>query len=165
MGSRRGSREGPAWGGSAVPALAGLDGRYVERVDLAPMVSVVLVLLIVFFVLTPSFTTWWNYPRAATAAVMDRRHLVLSMDWRGATYLEGLGHAVEARDLPGVLRSRLAATAEPEEIYLRAPDVVPYSAVLNAMDAMRAAGVHRVGLLAEGPRPRKHRSAAEANVR
>jgi len=151
MTAGRSGEEAPAWGGSPVPSLAGLDGTYLQRMDLSPMIAVLFTVLVIYMVLTPAVTTcWWTSPRALTASVIPRDRVTLFIDQRGRFYLPA-GGEVSSAQLSSALRPLLRGSVEPDLLYVTADDGVRYSSVLDAMQAARSAGVRHVGLTAELP--------------
>ena len=151
----RGTGSGAAWGGSAVPGLAGLDGCYVDRVETSPFIAVLLVLLVIFMVLTPSQTGDWYPPRAATAVPMPRGLVRVSVSRTGALWADRTEHPLRKEPLARVLRRQLAVSRDPQTLYLHADDRTPYAAVLDALDAARQAGARRVGFIVEVPTRRR----------
>jgi biopolymer transport protein ExbD len=148
----RGFGSGAAWGGSAVPTLAGLDGYYVDRVDTSPFIAVLLVLLVIFMVLTPSLTGEWVPARARTSLPMPKGRVYVAVSRLGELWTAGQGRPLRKAPLARVLHQALAGSRDPETVYLRAENFAPYAAVLDALDAARQAGARRVGLIVEVPR-------------
>jgi biopolymer transport protein ExbD len=143
---------GAAWGGSPVPALAGLDGRYVDRLDTSPFVAVVFVVLVILMVLTPSSAGEWVPARAGSAVPIPKGPVWVGVGRYDRTFVDGKAFRADPRGLAEALRRRLAASKDPETLYLWAENRTPYSSVLDVLDAARRAGVRRVGLIVELPR-------------
>ena len=112
---------------------------------LAPLLDVVLLLLI-FFVVTTSFTEprlALELPEAETAAPGEARVLVVSIDADGTLAIGG--EPVEQAELDRRLSE--AAQAD-EELELRADAATPHGSVVEVLDRARKAGVTRVGIAA-----------------
>ncbi|MDB4950607.1 MAG: protein TolR [Gemmatimonadetes bacterium] len=146
--------DGGAWGGSPVPRLAGLDGAFADRMDVSPYVGVMLTLLILLMVITPSLTGDFQPPRGATAMPMQEPRAELWVGAHGGLLVKGSDawREVGLEHLAADLRTRLAASAEPDRVYLRADQRTPFAAIQRALREARKAGVRRVGLIVELPR-------------
>lgn len=110
---------------------------------LAPLLDVVLLLLI-FFVVTTSFTEprlALELPSAETAAPGEGDLLVVSIDREGAIAIRGqpVGEAQ--------LDARLAeASARGVALELRADDAARHGVVVGVLDRARKAGIAEVGI-------------------
>jgi biopolymer transport protein ExbD len=119
------------------------------------LLHVVFVLFIIAMVMTPSLTGgWWNEVTAATAVPVSRELVRVVVPQNGATAVwspQARVERVRKGDLAGEVR-RAVAAARPGPVLLFAEQSTPYAAVLDALGAMRQAGVRDVVLAADCPR-------------
>jgi biopolymer transport protein TolR len=141
-----------AWGGSAVPRLAGMDGLEPRgAIDTTPFTGVVLVLLIIYMVITPAFGEGPYLPRAATAEVIRGERLELGIDEQGRYYVDN--RPIPDTALDASLRHEIGRMGA-DELLLIADKDVSYSRVETALRTLQAAGVRRVMVEVNLPRPR-----------
>ncbi len=151
MGAKPGG--GAAFGGSALPTITGAGNDVNADINVTPMIDVMLVLLIIFMVITPALAAYAvQLPRAATVAPEKEERVTLGIDSRGLYYLEEAARPVPPAELTARLRELYAARPEDHVLYLKADQGVEYGVVLTAIDAARAAGVRRIGAIAEQER-------------
>ena len=148
---------GAAFGGSAVPTVAGMDGTGTNsEINVTPMVDVMLVLLIIFMVITPALAGYTAIlPKAVTAAPEKEERITLGIDDQGRYWLEDnpAGQvAIPPEQLASVLLGAYASRPEDHILYLKADNRVDYAVVLTAIDAAREAGVVRIGAITEMPK-------------
>src|SRR5687768_8986814 len=128
---------GAAYGGSAVPTVAGLDGQDVNsEINVTPMIDVMLVLLIIFMVITPALAGYTAIlPKAVTSEDEKDDKVTLGIDTEGRYFLEdnpaGMV-AIPPEALEGVLKDAYAGRAEDHVLYLKADNAIDYSIVLTA---------------------------------
>lgn len=127
-------------------------------IDIMPFAGVVFVLLVVAMVLTPSITACFApaLPCAGTAEPVPEDALTIEIDLAGGYWLTDQSHPgpIPADRLAEHLRAALARhPGDAPAVLLHADRHAPYASVLPVMRAMQAAGVRRVGLLAERPGP------------
>lgn len=142
-----------AFGGSALPTVAGMGGSEVTAdINVTPMIDVMLVLLIIFMVTLPALAGYTaTLPKAANVVPQtDEDRIELGIDSRGIYYVDG--QAVSPEQLTEVLRRQYANRTEDHVLYLKADQGVSYSVVLTAIDAARNAGVTRIGAITEIPK-------------
>ena len=150
MSASRGS--GAAFGGSALPRIAGLDNDVTGDINVTPMIDVMLVLLIIFMVITPALAGYTaELPKALTAAPEKEDRVTLGIDSEGRYYLDERPQPVNPAELTERLQAAYSTRPEDHVLYLRADQGVSYAAVLTAIDAARYAGVRRVGAITESP--------------
>ena len=147
MAARRAGDEGPAGVRSAVPALAGLDGTYVQRMDLSPMVGVMMMLLIFVLTVTPAMTGGPYLPSAETTRLIPTGPATVWVDPQGRFYAGQPLREVSASALRQVLGNLLPSRPEDGVVYVIADRSTPYARLLDVMDAARAAHVGRPGLV------------------
>ncbi len=74
---------GAAFGGSAVPTVAGAGADVTADINVSPMIDVMLVLLIIFMVITPALAFDAKLPKAKTAAPEKEERVTLGIDKDG----------------------------------------------------------------------------------
>jgi len=120
-----------------------------SQINVTPLVDVMLVLLVIFMVTAPMMEKGLdiNLPQVKEAPDMRRSEepLRVTVDARGRIILG-------KEQLDGVEKLRIvlaqAASANRElQVLLEADRAVPYGRVAEAMAAIRAAGVERVGMV------------------
>jgi biopolymer transport protein TolR len=133
------------------------EGKKVNsNINVTPMVDVMLVLLIIFMVITPMLNNKVNVelPKVSAATVMENANkedsIVVAVTRDGKTFLGG--DQVSLTDLGTRVGDLLAAKKDPaadKTVYLRADNRANYGKVMDAIDAVRTAGVSQLGLLTE----------------
>ena len=122
-------------------------------INVTPLVDVMLVLLVIFMVVTPLLKQRVpvELPLAEhshEAQETSQVTLVAAVD--GALFLNERPIPVEALD--GALHDLYAGRPD-KTIFLEADRSLPYSRVVDLMDACRAAGVERIGVVTKKPAP------------
>lgn len=125
--------------------------RPLVEMNVTPLVDVVLVLLIIFMVTTPLLTRGLDVelPQAATGDVKEAPAVTLVLTRDGRLLLDE--REVTLSELPARLRARGGRDGL-DVVYFRGDRGVPYGAVVEVMDAMKAAGVKQLGMITERPR-------------
>ena len=122
------------------------------EINVTPLVDVMLVLLIIFMITAPmlqhevevNLPEVTNKPRTPTD-----EQLVLTVTKEGSVFLNNTAYTLEA------LRPQLQvlSRAQPDqEMFLRADAEVPYGTVVQVMDAVKKAGILRLGMITQ-PEP------------
>jgi biopolymer transport protein TolR len=120
-----------------------------SEINVTPLVDVMLVLVVIFIITAPLFASSirLDLPRSDAAAAQDTpAEVAVSIDAQGQVFLRDQPVTLEQ------LRSQLAATAQrnPQaEVQLRADQRVPYGRVVEVMGTAQAAGLARIGFVAE----------------
>ena len=129
------------------------EGKKVNsNINVTPMVDVMLVLLIIFMVITPMLNNKVNVelPKADAAVVMENANkedaVVVAVTRDGATFLGG--DKVNLDDLGTKVSAKLENKTD-KEVYMRADIRANYGKVMDAVDAIRTAGVSQLGMLTE----------------
>lgn len=120
-----------------------------SEINVTPLVDVMLVLVVIFILTAPLLASSirLELPRAQGAQPgSPPRAVVLAVDAAGQVYLDDA--PVDAETLAAGLRA-VAAEAPDTEVQLRADTAVPYGRVVEVMGAAQAAGLQRMGFVAE----------------
>ena len=120
-------------------------------INVTPLVDVMLVLLVIFMVVTPLLKQHLpvELPLAAhshEAQETSQVTLVAAAD--GTLFLSE--QPIAAESLDGALHNLYAERLD-KTIFLEADRSLPYSRVVDLMDACRAAGVERIGVVTKKP--------------
>ena len=123
----------------------------ISDINVTPLVDVMLVLVVIFILTAPLLASSirLDLPRAEGAAPgAAPQAVVLVVDAAGQAYLDDQPLAQTA--LAERLR-RIGAERPDTEVQLRADAAVPYGRVVEVMGAANAAGLSRIGFVAEPP--------------
>jgi biopolymer transport protein TolR len=127
-------------------------GKVNSNINVTPMVDVMLVLLIIFMVITPMVQNKVavNLPQTLTPEVMpdaDKEDaIVVAVTRDGHTYLGA--EQVSLDDIGPKITDKLTNKTS-KEVFMRADARAPYGKVMDAIDAIRTAGVEQLGLLSD----------------
>ena len=123
------------------------------EINVTPLVDVMLVLLIIFMITAPMLQheVEVNLPEVTNKPHNTRSEdqLVLTVTKEGSVFLNRTAYTLEA------LRPHLQvlSQAQPDqEMFLRADAEVPYGRVVQVMDAVKKAGILRLGMITQ-PEP------------
>jgi len=135
-----------------------LDFQVVAEINVTPMIDVMLVLLIIFMVVTPS-VIGAALPEARHADYEPGKHPTLIIDARGRMSLDVDQHTerVAEQALAARLTAVYAARPNDHVLYLKADRDLDYARVRSALETARAAGVARVAAITESPRRGRRR--------
>lgn len=118
---------------------------------LSPMIDMIFLLLVFFIVstmyMTEVKTVPVRLPQAAQMEMVTKANFVVTMKKDGSLYLDE--DKVTAADLTAAAEAQVARDAK-FSIVLRADREVEYGLVIKLMDELKAVGVTRFGLAAEG---------------
>ena len=134
----------------------------VSEINVTPFVDVMLVLLIIFMVTAPMMTQGLevDLPQTRAVSVLPKEDtsLVLTVKADGTIFLDK--YQVEYADLEGQVK-RLV-TDQKKQLFLRADQAVSYGTVVKVMGIIKAAGVDKLGVVAEDEKSAKNAAAAAA---
>jgi biopolymer transport protein TolR len=122
-------------------------------INMTPLIDVMLVLVVIFIITAPLLASSikLDLPTTEVARAGDApQSVTVVVDGAGQTYLQDQAVALDA-----LLRQlRLSAQANPQtEVLLRADKTVPYGRIVEVMDVAQAAGLNRIGFVADAPAP------------
>jgi biopolymer transport protein ExbD/biopolymer transport protein TolR len=133
------------------------EGKKVNsNINVTPMVDVMLVLLIIFMVITPMLNNKVNVelPKVSARAMENASKedaITIAVTRDGRTFLGG--DQVSLSDLGTRVGNLLDAKGKDpsadKTVYLRADNRANYGKVMDAIDAVRTAGVSQLGLLTD----------------
>lgn len=119
------------------------------EINVTPFVDVMLVLLIIFMVTAPLMTQGVEVDLPQTRTVrslpQDNEHLVLSINDKGEIFLDE--YKVGFDELQGHLEKLVKK--QNKMLFLRADKDVAYGEVVKVMGEIKAAGIDRLGVVAE----------------
>ncbi len=122
-------------------------------INVTPLVDVMLVLLVIFIITAPLLASSirLDLPRSDAAQPQEApAEVAVAIDAQGQVFLRDERVTLEQ------LRERLAPIAQrnPQaEVQLRADQAVPYGRVVEVMGAAQAAGLARIGFVADAALP------------
>jgi biopolymer transport protein TolR len=126
-----------------------------SQINVTPFVDVMLVLLIIFMVAAPMMETGVdvNLPEVSNAPALQaaKEPLVITVEKNGAISV-GRSKVDNFEQLLPVLNQILQGRKE-REVFLQADRDVPYGRVVQVMAAIREAGIDKLGMVAQPPRP------------
>jgi len=133
------------------------EGKKVNsNINVTPMVDVMLVLLIIFMVITPMLNNKVSVdlPKVTASSLMQDANkedaITVAVTRDGKTFLGG--DQVGLGDLGTKINDLLAKKTNPSDdksVYLRADQRANYGKVMDAIDAIRTAGVSQLNLLTD----------------
>lgn len=122
---------------------------FISTINVTPFVDVMLVLLVIFMITAPMMTQGVdvNLPQTKTVQTLpqDSETLVLTVKKGGELHIED--YQITREELTSTLQKVMPDTND--ILYLRADQDVPYGFVVKIMSDIKAAGVARLGVVAE----------------
>ena len=129
----------------------GAANSSMSQINVTPLVDVMLVLLVIFMVTAPILQQGVSVdlPRAEAGPLAGKdEQLVVSVTRGGEIYLNDT--ALTPANLEAKLRA-IAAQRPDGQVFVRADQSVAYGEVVRVMAAIKAAGIHRVGMVTQLP--------------
>ncbi|SRR5574341_1069276 len=123
-------------------------GRPLAEINVVPLVDVVLVLLIIFMITAPLMLRGIDIdlPKSAVNTIKPEERVVVTVARDRAVYLD---KERVARVFLHDKLTKLAREKPDVTLYLRADRDVPYGAVVEVMDAVKRAGIDRLGMVTQ----------------
>jgi biopolymer transport protein TolR len=134
----------------------GNGNSVMSDINVTPLVDVMLVLLIIFMVTAPMMMQGVDValPEATTEPLAaEEDHLMVSIDRDMKIFIND--HNVSLLQLRDKL-ARILQERNDQTVYLRADRQIPYGMVMNVMDAVKGAGVERLGMVTIPPDEKDH---------
>ena len=126
-----------------------------SQINVTPFVDVMLVLLIIFMVAAPMMEQGLdvNLPEVANAPTLSAKKepLVVTVNKGGAVSI-GKSQIESSEKLTAVLVQMLKDREE-KEVFLEADRDVVYGTVVQVMAAIKSAGVDKLGMVSQEPKP------------
>lgn len=127
--------------------------RTLSQINVTPFVDVMLVLLIIFMVTVPMMEKGVEVqlPEVDNAPNLEgmKEPLIVTVDQQGRISI-GRSQIESLQQLTPVLQQVLAKRKE-KAVFLEADKKVAYGRVVQVMAAIKAAGVEKLGMVAEEP--------------
>ena len=119
------------------------------EINVTPLVDVMLVLLIIFMITAPMLQhqVEVNLPEVTNEPrTPSDEQLVLTVTKEGSVFLNSQAYTLEAL---GPQLQTLSQAQPGQEMFLRADAEVPYGRVVQVMDAVKRAGILRLGMITQ----------------
>jgi len=149
---------GPAT--SSAPARAGRGRRVttsLAEINVVPLVDVMLVLLIIFMVAAPMIQRGIDVKlpqsRRATSVTGERIEITIPETIRQSSLVFLGKEQIKLTNLQERVRQKMEGSAN-KEVFLRGDSAVQYQDLMNVIDALKAAGVQNIGMVARMPSER-----------
>ena len=149
--------------GQAVSTASARSGRgrrvmtSLAEINVVPLVDVMLVLLIIFMVAAPMIQRGIDVKlpqsRRATSVTGERVEITLPDSIRQVGIVFVGKQRVKLTDLQEIVRQKMESGAT-KEVFLRGDSSVQYQDLMNVIDALKAAGVQNIGMVARMPSER-----------
>jgi biopolymer transport protein ExbD len=149
--------------GPAAGSASGRSGRgrrvmsSLAEINVVPLVDVMLVLLIIFMVAAPMIQRGIDVKlpqsRRATSVTGERVEITLPDSIRQGGIVFVGKQQVRLKDLQEIVRQKMERSPT-KEVFLRGDATVQYQDLMNVIDALKAAGVQNIGMVARMPSER-----------
>lgn len=125
-------------------------GQFRSRINMTPLIDVLLVLIVIFMIVTPIRKKGMRsqIPQKAPSVLQPQdadKQLILSARTGDVYYLNR--EPVEGARLPNRLAHVLAERGGRRLLFLDADDALPYGRVVELMDVCRNAGAEEIGVV------------------
>ena len=136
-------------------------GRHVmsslAEINVVPLVDVMLVLLIIFMVAAPMIQRGIDVKlpqsRRATSVTGERIEITIPETIRQSSLVFLGKEPIKLSTLQERVRQKMETSAN-KEVFLRGDSSVQYQDLMNVIDALKAAGVQNIGMVARMPSQR-----------
>jgi biopolymer transport protein TolR len=120
----------------------------IRELNLVPLIDVLLVVLFFYMIISPMMSRGLdvNLPRSEANTIKQEDRAVITVTRGQEVFLES--ERVDVAKLKDILRT--VRKQKPQvNVYLRADRDVPYGIVVQVMDAVKRAGIDRLGMVTE----------------
>ncbi|MCX6545455.1 MAG: biopolymer transporter ExbD [Acidobacteria bacterium] len=130
--------------------VGGSKGNLKADINVTPLVDVMLVLLIIMMLIAPMLQQGVpvTLPQAANTADKPetQEQTVVAVDANKVMYLNGM--RIREDDLTNQI-TQLMENKKEKVVLIKGDKDAPYSAIMSAMDRLRAANIENIGLITE----------------
>lgn len=138
-------------------SAGGSSNRAVPYINVTPLIDVLLVLLIIFMVISPTKPHQFQSqvpekpPENQKEQQPDPLTLVVTIPKQGGGYKLNQTDAATLKDLSNLLHQALdGRPADRKAVFLKAPQALEYWRVVDVIDVIKEAGGSPIGLQIEG---------------
>ncbi len=120
----------------------------IRELNLVPLIDVLLVVLFFYMIISPMMSRGLdvNLPRSEASTIQQEDRAVITVTRAQEVFLESdRVDVTKLRDILGTIRKQKPKI----NVYLRADRDVPYGIVIQVMDAVKQAGIDRLGMVTE----------------
>jgi biopolymer transport protein TolR len=120
----------------------------IRELNLVPLIDVLLVVLFFYMIISPMMSRGLdvNLPRSEANTIKQEDRAVITVTRGQEVFLES--ERVDVAKLKDILRT-IRKQKPQVNVYLRADRDVPYGIVVQVMDAVKQAGIDRLGMVTE----------------
>ncbi|EPR35048.1 Biopolymer transport protein ExbD/TolR [Alkalidesulfovibrio alkalitolerans DSM 16529] len=126
--------------------------KFLTEMNLTPLMDLVFNLLIIFMISAPLMTQGLDVDLPETKAAQelpaDKDHLILTVDRSGRIFVDEF--EVKVEELENYLKKLVVD--QKKALYMKADGDVPYGVVVKVMGEAKAAGIDKLGMVAEQTR-------------